>query len=189
MCSSSEVSADDQSLCQDDEDEGGEGDDSSEHSGAVPAKRRVQHNGHGPAEKHTTRGVNEAGSKAVSFRGQDGMAANGTGGRIKRKRRQTAVAPPGVEDVEVEVEEQGEQDDDNDDFTAPARRSSGRIPAADSKPGSRKVQRALSSSPETPASGAGCSEQGHGLDEDGTPTSEPTDAEDLVRSYVMTNQP
>jgi len=130
------------------------------------------------------------GSKPVSTRGQrpDGSAANGTGGRIKRKRQQTAEAPPGVEDAEVEVEEKAEQDDDDDDdFTAPARRASGRAPAADLVPGSRKVQRALSSSPETPASGAERSEQGHGLDEDGTPASEPTDAEDLVRSYVVAN--
>ena len=81
--------------------------------------------------------------------------------------------------------EQGDQDDDDDDFSAPARRASGRGRAANLVSGSRKVQRALSSSPETPASAAERSEEGRGLDEDGTPTSEPTDAEDLVRCFAF----
>ena len=179
--------------CQDDDDEDSEedadgeedADDSSELSGAIPAKRY----GRGSGQKPKTRCVSEVGSKPGSTRRlmPDGRAATVASRRIKRKQQKQAEAPPDVEDPEVEVREPlDEENDDDDDFTAPARRSSGRDRAAKTEPGGRKVQPALSSSPEIdPVSGAEGSEQERGLDEDGTPASEPTDAEDLVRDGVI----
>ena len=194
-CTSSCVSS--SYLRQDNQTEGSEedADDSSKHSGAALAKRRLLRNGRHPAQKlPNLRCVDETGAEPVSTRGlgPDGRTASNARRRIKRKQQQTAEAPPGVEDNEVEVEDEDGEDDDAD-FTAPARRSSGRGRAADSVPGSPKEQRALSSSAEQSVSDEERSKQGSGLDEDGTPASdedsEPSDAEDLVRYGVTAEQP
>ena len=177
---------------QDVDDPGEDTDSSGGDEGALPAQRPAPRDGRRAAETPRTRSADKAGSKPHSVprpRSGDGVAA-GTGGRLKRIRRQSVETPAAGGEVHAELEDQDEDEDDEEVGAASRRSNAGRNRAAAAKLVTRRRQmQQVPSPPSEPASEEQSSSRSHKAEEDGASTSyadsEPPDAEDLEIDGVL----